>query len=139
MDSLWQAISPASPSLRDYNDVEFWLNPEREGWLSKQGEFLKTWRRRWFVMKQGKLLWFKQPSDVTPIAVPRGVVHVGRCQVVKGAEDEIHKAHSFVVYIDGWPTYFVADSDKEKEEWVSSIGRVIVQHSGAGTPEIHNY
>ena len=28
----------------------------------RAGEFLKTWRRRWFVMKEGKLYWFK--SDI---------------------------------------------------------------------------
>ena len=30
------------------------------------GEYIKTWRRRWFVLKQGKIFWFK--SDIiTPV------------------------------------------------------------------------
>jgi len=50
----------------DAGDVEFWHGPERAGWLMKQGEYIKTWRRRWFVLKQGKIFWFK--SDiVTPV------------------------------------------------------------------------
>jgi hypothetical protein len=39
--------------------VEFWRQPERSGWLMKQGEFVKTWRRRWFILKDGKIFWFK--------------------------------------------------------------------------------
>ena len=47
-------------------------NPERTGWLTKQGEYIKTWRRRWFVLKQGKLFRFKD-STVTRVSKPRGV------------------------------------------------------------------
>ncbi len=34
--------------------------------FSTAGEYIKTWRRRWFVLKQGKIFWFK--SDIiTPV------------------------------------------------------------------------
>jgi hypothetical protein len=29
--------------------------------------------------------------------------------------------------------YFIADTEKEKEEWINSIGRSIVQHSRSVT------
>ncbi|XP_074267161.1 pleckstrin homology domain-containing protein 1-like [Silene latifolia] len=138
MDRFLQMISPP-PRRSDYNNIEFWVDPERVGWLSKQGEYLKFWRRRWFVLKQGKMVWFMNPSDVTSTAVPRGVFHVDRCQVVTSAVDDIHKDYSLKMYIDGFPTYLVAESEKEKDEWVSSIGRVIVQYSGAGIPEVDHY
>ncbi|GFQ06529.1 pleckstrin homology domain-containing protein 1 [Phtheirospermum japonicum] len=48
---------------------------ERAGWLTKQGEYIKTWRRRWFVLKQGKVFWFKE-SMVTRASRPRGVISV---------------------------------------------------------------
>ncbi|KAL1197009.1 Pleckstrin homology domain-containing protein 1 [Cardamine amara subsp. amara] len=74
MANLWRAlIGDQSKNSDDYGGVEFWSNPERTGWLTKQGEYIKTWRRRWFVLKQGKLFWFKD-SDVTRISRPRGVV-----------------------------------------------------------------
>ncbi|KAK9727146.1 hypothetical protein RND81_05G261300 [Saponaria officinalis] len=139
MDAIWQAISPGTPCPEDYSDVEFWVDPERVGFLLKQGEYIKTWRRRWFVLKKGKLLWFRDPADVKPTAVPRGIVHVGKCTVIRGAEDVINKVNSFMVHIDGWPTYFVADTDKEKEEWINSIARAIVQNSGAVAPDILDY
>lgn len=109
-------------------DVEFWHNPERAGWLMKQGEYIKTWRRRWFVLKQGKIFWFK--SDVvTPDSVPRGVVEVKKCLSIKGAEDIINKPHAFEVSTTESSMFFIADSDKEKEDWINAVGRAIVKHS----------
>ena len=88
MDAILRAIG-SGPNPEDYSGIDFWSNPERVGWLTKQGEYIKTWRRRWFVLKQGKLLWFKE-STITRTSVPRGVIHVSRCLTVKGAEDSIN-------------------------------------------------
>ncbi|KAJ0987874.1 hypothetical protein J5N97_006230 [Dioscorea zingiberensis] len=108
--------------------VEFWSNPERSGWLTKQGEYIKTWRRRWFVLKQGKLFWFKD-SHVMRSSVPRGVIPVGTFLTVKGAEDVLNRQFAFELSSRMETMYFIADSEKEKEEWINSIGRSIVQHS----------
>lgn len=40
------------------DQVEFWRSPEKSGWMYSQGEVIKTWRRRWFVLKQGFLFRF---------------------------------------------------------------------------------
>ena len=31
------------------------------------GEYIKTWRRRWFVLKEGRLFWFSSPG-ITPVS-----------------------------------------------------------------------
>jgi len=36
-------------------DVEYWHSAEKEGWMQSQGDYLSTWRKRWFVLKQGYL------------------------------------------------------------------------------------
>lgn len=115
-------------------DVEFWHSPERCGWLMKQGEYIKTWRRRWFVLKQDKIFWFK--SDVvTPDSQPRGIIEVNKCLSIKGAEDTINKPHSFEISTADDSMYFIADSDKEKEDWINAVGRAIVKHSRSLLPE----
>ncbi|KAG2491125.1 hypothetical protein HYH03_010569 [Edaphochlamys debaryana] len=111
-----------------YGGVEYWHTPERCGWLQKQGEYIKTWRRRWFVMKQGKIFWFKS-EVVTPDSIPRGVVDVNKCLSIKGAEDTINKANAFEISTQTESMFFIADSDKEKEDWINAIGRAIVKHS----------
>ena len=62
-----------SAQLPTCDEVEFWKAPEKTGWLFSQGEVIKTWRRRWFVLKEGWLFRFAE-SDVKPSSKPRGVV-----------------------------------------------------------------
>ncbi|WJX37278.1 hypothetical protein P8452_25053 [Trifolium repens] len=95
MENLWRAATGQEPNPEDYSGIEFWLNPERSGWLAKQGDYIKTWRRRWFVLKQG-------------------------------AEDLLHKASAFELSTPQSTMFFIADNDKDKEDWINSIGRAIV-------------
>ena len=39
-----------------------------EGWLEKQGVkgLIKGWKRRWFVVKENKLFYYKTKEDVKP-------------------------------------------------------------------------
>jgi hypothetical protein len=99
----------------------------------KPGEYIKSWRRRWFVLKSGKILWFKTDADaLNPSSQPRGVVDVRRCLSIKGAEDALNKPCAFEISTsDGESMFFIADSDKEKEDWINAVGRAIVRHSRA--------
>jgi hypothetical protein len=45
-------------------------------WRARGTQALTALRRRWFVMKQGKIFWFKSDM-VTPDSIPRGVIDVG--------------------------------------------------------------
>ncbi|XP_051213049.2 pleckstrin homology domain-containing protein 1-like [Lolium perenne] len=85
-------------------------------------------RRRWFVLKQGELFWFKN-SAVTCVLVPRGVIPVATCLIVKGAEDVLNRKFVFEFSTPQETMYFVADSEKAKKEWINPIGCSIVQHS----------
>ena len=112
----------------DTGGVEFWHGAERAGWLMKQGEIIKTWRRRWFVLKDGKLFWFLD-QNVTAASPTRGVVDLSKCLSVKGAEDIINRAHGFELSSREDTQYFIADSAKEKEEWINALGRAVVRNS----------
>ena len=142
-NNVMEALSPLMSMFQSkpvYNGplVEFWKDPERVGWLQKQGEHIKTWRRRWFVLKAGHIFWFKG-NDVTPQSQPRGVIEVKTCLSVKGAEDALNKPCAFEISTNFDTMYFIADSDKEKEDWINSIGRAIVRHSSSLCEETHNY
>ena len=75
------------------------------------------------------LLLSKNRRQLLQSSIPRGVIDVHRCLSVKGAEDVINKAHAFELSTYSETMFFIADSDKEKEEWISSVGRAIVRQS----------
>eukprot|EP00727_Mastigamoeba_balamuthi_P008354 m51a1_g4140 putative ankyrin repeat-containing protein (800) ;mRNA; f:215536-218378 len=53
---------------------------EKNGWLTKQGGRIKTWRRRWFVLKGNSLSYFRTPQDHEPLGVIiLRNLSVGRC------------------------------------------------------------
>jgi len=35
---------------------------EKAGWLTKKGHNVKNWKRRWFVLKDTSLIYFKSPT-----------------------------------------------------------------------------
>ncbi|ELR12048.1 PH domain containing protein [Acanthamoeba castellanii str. Neff] len=41
------------------------IRPEREGFLIKQGASVRTWKRQWCVVSEGRLYYFKTPNDDT--------------------------------------------------------------------------
>lgn len=62
------------------------------------------------------------------------------CLTVKGAEDVLNRQFAFELSTRNDTMYFIADSEKEKEDWINSIGRSIVQHSRSVTDrEIVDY
>ncbi|KAK1352744.1 hypothetical protein POM88_053175 [Heracleum sosnowskyi] len=71
----------------------------------------------------------EKESNISRYSIPRGVVPVATCLTVKGAEDVLHKQFAFGLSTRDETMYFIADSEKEKEDWINSIGRSIVQHS----------
>ena len=46
----------------DSNLAETFFNPEREGWLTKEGGKYKSKHKRWFILKEGMLYYFKQAT-----------------------------------------------------------------------------
>lgn len=59
------------------DEVEFWNEPEKAGWLYSQGEHIKNWRRRWHVLKTGYLFRFAT-ADVSSGSKPRGIVDLSK-------------------------------------------------------------
>jgi hypothetical protein len=96
-------------------------NPQHEGYLTKQSEWIKDWRKRYFVLK-GKYLFFCKDRNVTP----HGMIDLSTCQTVKSAE--VGKANALEVSTnDGTIYYMYANSPADKDAWIGAIGRSIVQ------------
>ena len=122
---------------------------ELTGWLWKQGEWIRTWRRRWFVLKQApggaQLAWFMGPPAGAGAGAgavgggggggqgqgqeekPRGIISCSTCLSIKGAEEVTNKPHSIELSTRGDVFYLVAEDEASKEAWINAMGKAIVQ------------
>jgi len=78
--SLYESIKqePFKIPEDDGNDLmHTFFNPDREGWLLKQGGRYKNWKRRWFILNDKCLYYFEYTTDKEP----RGIIPLENVQV----------------------------------------------------------
>jgi hypothetical protein len=124
------SYTSAAPSRPPYIDPETQIvyhcsNPEFEGYLTKQSMWLKDWRRRYFILSGSKLFFAK-----TPYSAPHGMIDLSTATTVKSADLKSRKKNSFEISTHDFTYLMYADSDKEKDDWIGSVGRAIVRASG---------
>ncbi|KAM4633364.1 RAC-alpha serine/threonine-protein kinase-like [Polymixia lowei] len=99
----------------------------KEGWLHKRGEYIKTWRPRYFLLKSdGTFIGYKErPQDVDQLETPLNNFSVAQCQLMK---TERPKANTFIIRCLQWTTViertFHVDTPEEREEWAGAIQTV---------------
>ncbi|XP_064368556.1 pleckstrin homology domain-containing family H member 1 isoform X2 [Dromaius novaehollandiae] len=103
---------------------------EKSGYLLKMGSQMKMWKRRWFVLRNGQIMYYKSPSDV--IRKPQGQMELNSsCQIVRGEGSQ-----TFQLMTEKRTYFLTADSPNILEEWIhvlQSILRVQVT-SPVGVP-----
>lgn len=113
--------------------MEYWVGPEKTGWLQSQGDHIKTWRRRWFILKQGYLFRFSGP-DVTIATKPRGIVDLSKVTDVKHAREQTGRPNALMLSTVAGSVSYIADSETELVEWVSAlegtVARIVKQAAG---------
>uniref|UniRef100_A0A8C0QWA2 Pleckstrin homology, MyTH4 and FERM domain containing H1 n=1 Tax=Canis lupus dingo TaxID=286419 RepID=A0A8C0QWA2_CANLU len=102
---------------------------EKSGYLLKMGSRVKTWKRRWFVLRQGQIMYYKSPSDV--IRKPQGVVELNsHCQIVRG-----EGAQTFQLISEKKTYYLTADSPGLLEEWIRVL-QSLLRVQAVGPPAL---
>ena len=119
--------------------VEWWRSPEHAGWLHKKGEHLSTWRRRWFVLRDGRLAWFLSDKAVGPGSKPRGVLPLRACPGARAATlSEAGKPYALeLAGPDAAATgcrHLAADNEAEKDKWVAALQRAAAAAVAAAAP-----
>ncbi|NXB72883.1 PKHH1 protein, partial [Donacobius atricapilla] len=103
---------------------------EKSGYLLKMGSQVKTWKRRWFVLRNRQIMYYKSPSDV--IRKPQGQLELNSsCQIVRGEGSQ-----TFQLVTEKRTYYLTADSPNILEEWIHVLQSILrVQVSGpVGVP-----
>ncbi|XP_023566998.1 pleckstrin homology domain-containing family H member 2 isoform X3 [Octodon degus] len=92
---------------------------EKSGYLLKMSGKAKTWKRRWFVLKGGELLYYKSPSDV--IRKPQGHIELSTsCSVLRGDNKQ-----TVQLTTEKHTYYLTADSPNILEEWIKVLQNVL--------------
>uniref|UniRef100_A0A8C3SF64 Pleckstrin homology, MyTH4 and FERM domain containing H1 n=1 Tax=Chelydra serpentina TaxID=8475 RepID=A0A8C3SF64_CHESE len=126
------AIPPDAYSLDgDYSEPEHKLQRtssystdggepmEKSGYLLKMGSQVKTWKRRWFVLRNGQIMYYKSPSDV--IRKPQGQVELNSsCQIIRGEGSQ-----TFQLLTEKRTYFLTADSPNILEEWIRVLQSVL--------------
>ncbi|CDS42093.1 rac serine:threonine kinase [Echinococcus multilocularis] len=97
----------------------------REGWLMKRGEHIKTWRRRYFILREdGTFYGYKNiPRD--NLEQPLNNFTVRDCQIIC-----LNKPKPYTILMRGlqWTTVverlFFVEHEVERDEWISAIQMV---------------
>uniref|UniRef100_A0AAZ3P0F0 non-specific serine/threonine protein kinase n=1 Tax=Oncorhynchus tshawytscha TaxID=74940 RepID=A0AAZ3P0F0_ONCTS len=98
----------------------------REGWLHKRGEYIKTWRPRYFILKSdGSFIGYKEKPELSDQSLPPlNNFSVGECQLMK---TERPKPNTFVIRCLQWTTViertFHVESNAERG-WMRAIQAV---------------
>merc|ERR1719511_594852 len=136
--SLYDSIKtePFKIPEDDGNDLmHTFFNPDREGWLWKQGGRVKSWKRRWFILNDNCLYYFEFTTDKEP----RGIIPLENIQIREVTDRS--KSHCFELFcagnevikacktdsegkvVEGKHTVYrmSASTEEEKDEWIKCI------------------
>ncbi|MGH0154995.1 UNVERIFIED_CONTAM: hypothetical protein FKN15_032577 [Acipenser sinensis] len=92
---------------------------EKSGYLLKMGSQVKAWKRRWFVLRNREILYYKSPSDV--IRKPQGQIELNSsCRIARG-----EGAQTFQLITEKKTYYLTADSPNILEEWIRVLQNIL--------------
>nr|UCK81518.1 RAC serine/threonine-protein kinase [Arenicola marina] len=97
----------------------------KEGYLSKRGEHIKNWRKRYFILfEDGTFIGFKNRPE-SDLRDPLNNFTVKDCQLMRL---ERPRPNTFIIRGLQWTTVvermFCVDSNEEREEWIAAIESV---------------
>ncbi|KAJ8965763.1 hypothetical protein NQ317_016104 [Molorchus minor] len=125
----------------DGNDLmHTFFNPDKEGWLWKQGGRYKSWKRRWFILNDNCLYYFEYTTDKEP----RGIIPLENISIRECSDRQ--KQYCFELYASGGADFIKAcktdsegkvvegkhtvyrmsaSSDEERKEWMKRLTQSI--------------
>ncbi|KAL5018132.1 hypothetical protein ScPMuIL_003854 [Solemya velum] len=140
LNNLYDSIKkePFKIPEDDGNDLmHTFFNPDKEGWLWKQGGRYRSWKRRWFILNDNCLYYFQYTQDKEP----KGIIPLENLQVREVPAEKSNKPNSFELYaasndiikackvdgegkvVEGRHNVYRMSAAKplEKDEWIKCI------------------
>jgi PH domain/WW domain len=130
--------SKKTAELPTADQVEFWRSPEKTGWMHSQGEHIKTWRKRWFVLKQGFLFRFAS-EEINSATKPRGIVDLSQVTDVTDGSSATGRPNSIKLSTATGSRCYLTENETSQVEWISalesSVNRIVKIVAGVDEEE----
>ncbi|XP_064600082.1 pleckstrin homology domain-containing family H member 1-like isoform X2 [Liolophura sinensis] len=98
---------------------------ERCGYLSKLGGKVKTWKRRWFVLRDQEILYYKSQHDA--LRKPQGIIQLDSSSRIARSHGEV----TFEITNNKRTYYLTADSPSEMEKWIRSVQKALKRQAAS--------
>ena len=96
------------------------MSQSKEGYLTKLGKVVKSWKKRWFVLNGSQLSYYDKPGKKQ-----LGSIDMSKVIQVE-LNDDPKRENSFKIIIPNTRTYvIIADSKQECLDWVNALNRII--------------
>ncbi|KAL0206615.1 hypothetical protein P9112_001922 [Eukaryota sp. TZLM1-RC] len=129
--SVDHSTPPFRPSVRVASQKTNPFAVKHQGFMSKQGSFFRTWRRRFFVLRNSALSYYKDNTDTKP----KNTIHLTPLSSVEPISRQLYtslrvnRPISHCLMVSSSPGsrvfYFIADSEVERNQWIESIRSAI--------------
>jgi len=89
---------------------------EKSGWLSKRGDWLKIWRRRWFILSGTQLNSYQNPESSEVIDT------IDLTEVSVWKDRELGYDNCFQIYHPARGCHYLyVETANELEQWIAAI------------------
>ncbi|XP_034754916.1 pleckstrin homology domain-containing family A member 1-like isoform X3 [Etheostoma cragini] len=102
----------------------------KSGYCVKQGAVMRNWKRRYFLLEENSMSYFKSDLEKEPLRmIPLKEVHkVQECK----QSDILMRDNLFEVVTTSRTFYIQADSPEEMHSWIKAVSGAIVAQRGPG-------
>eukprot|EP00063_Salmo_salar_P085226 XP_014060061.1 PREDICTED: pleckstrin homology domain-containing family A member 1-like isoform X3 [Salmo salar] len=122
---------------RSYSQLPYFLGKPtqdraviKSGYCVKQGAVMRNWKRRYFLLEDNTMSYFKSDLEKEPLRmIPLKEVHkVQECK----QSDIMMRDNLFEVVTTSRTFYIQADSPEEMHSWIKAVSGAIVAQRGPG-------
>ena len=123
MSTRWEITADFYAILKIVSRSIIMATPEMCGWLTKEGHIIKNWKRRWFVLAGGHMIY-----SVAPGAKAKGLINLSEVtELAKAPEAKMQPAFKLVFQKDGKNVIYLiaADSPQSFNDWYKALERYV--------------
>lgn len=107
----------------------------KEGFLSKQGSFIKTWSRKYFLLNKQSLVYFRKEQSLEEVhsnsaMSPQGRIFLSDVMKLESEEEDRRKGQ-FTIFTKKHKLKLQASSETELQAWMEAIQTAIASEGEA--------